>query len=101
MGHRTAEEAKQDYVSAMGEALGTLYPALCQEVALLFVVWQEYIELYGSKPSRVDLLNEAAPLFFRITQDSVWEGTILHIARLTDPPNQRGRAILRFERSRL
>jgi hypothetical protein len=79
MANRTAEEAKQDCIIAMGEPLGTLYHALWQEVAWLYVVWQEYVELYGSKPSRVDLLNEAAPLFLRITEDAIWDATILHM----------------------
>jgi hypothetical protein len=97
MGSRTAEQAKQDYIRAMGEPLGTLYNALWQEVAWLYVVWQEYVELYGSKPSRIDLLNEAAPLFFRITQDALWEGTILHIARLTDPAKSAGKSNLTIQ----
>jgi hypothetical protein len=63
MGSRTAEQAKQDYVRAMGEPLGNLYHALWQEVAWLYVVWQEYVELYGSKSSRIDLLNEARRSF--------------------------------------
>ncbi|WP_408068516.1 AbiU2 domain-containing protein [Vineibacter terrae] len=53
----------------------------------LHVKWEEYVELYGKRQSRVDLLNEAAPLFFRIVQDALWADTLLHIARLTDEPN--------------
>jgi hypothetical protein len=37
------------------------------------------------------LLNKAAPAFFRIVQDSLWEDTIIHIARLTDPPKSVGK----------
>ena len=39
----------------------------------------------------MELLNEAAPAFTRIVQDSLWEGVILHIARLTDPPKSVGK----------
>jgi len=48
--------------------------------------WREYEDLFGTKPSRIDLMNKAAPRFFRIVQDALWEDTILHISRLTDPP---------------
>jgi hypothetical protein len=44
------------------------------------------LELFGSKPARVELLNKAAPVFFRLIQDSLWDDILLHIARLTDPP---------------
>ena len=44
------------------------------------------MSLFGTKPSRVDLMNQAAPAFFRMIQDSLWEDALLHIARLTDRP---------------
>lgn len=89
--YRTAEEAKLEYIKCMGKPLGKLFHALWQEVAWLHSKWAEYVELFGTKPSRIELLNEAAPLFFRIVQDSLWEDTILHIARLTDPPKSVGK----------
>lgn len=69
----------------------SMFHALWQEVAWLHSKWTEYIELFGSKPSRVKLLNNAAPNFFRIVQDALWEGTLLHIARLTDSPKSAGK----------
>ena len=82
---RTADEVKREYADAMGEPLGKQFHALWQEVAWLHVKWEEYLELFGTKPSRIELLNKAAPRFFGIVQDLLWEETILHIARLTDP----------------
>jgi len=82
---RTADEALAHYTQEMGETLGTVYHHLWQELARLFAEWNEYVTLYGTKSSRVDLLNNAAPYFFRVVQDSLWEDTILHIARMTDP----------------
>ena len=70
----------------MGEALGKVFHALWQEVAWLYTKWGEYEALYGTKPSRIELMNQSAPRFFRIVQDSLWEETLMHIARLTDPP---------------
>lgn len=84
--HRTADECKQDHIDALGKEFGQLYHHLWQELVWLYSKWNEYVELFGTKPSRIDLINKAAPAFFYIVQDSLWEDMILHIARLTDPP---------------
>lgn len=86
MTHHSAAETKQRNITKMGEALGAQYSLLWQEVALLHRNWQQYAELFGTKPSRIELLNETAPYFFRMLQDDLWDVTLLHIARLTDPP---------------
>jgi hypothetical protein len=89
MGYMTADEAKQDYIAKMGEALGTQFSEFWKEVAYLHMKWQEYSDLFGTKNSRIDLVNEAAPIFFRVVQDVLLEDILLHIARLMDRP-QRG-----------
>lgn len=96
--NRTAEEVKQHYVEAMGKDLGSLYHALWNEVAWLYSKWMEYVELFGTKPSRIELLNKSASHFFRIVQDTLWEDCILHIARLTDPPKSAGKENLTIQR---
>lgn len=83
----TAEQAKQEYVDKMGEPLGAQFAELWQEVADLHMKWLEFVELFGVKESRIDLINQAAPQFFRVVQDVLWEDTLLHIARLTDKQN--------------
>jgi hypothetical protein len=88
----TAAEAKQSHIDHMGEELGTVYSALWQEVAWVYSKWHEYVELYGTKPSRIDLLNQSAAFFFKIVQDTLWNDVLLHICRLTDPPESRGKA---------
>jgi len=80
--HFTAEENKQNHVEKLGDELGSLYHELWNDVVRLHSKWDEFIELFGSKPSRVELLNKSAPLFFRTAQDSLWESTLLHITRL-------------------
>jgi hypothetical protein len=70
----------------MGKELGEIYSALWQEVTLLHFDWHEYVELFGTKATRIDLMNGAAPHFFRLVQDRLWEAALLHLARLTDPP---------------
>lgn len=85
-GYSTAEEVKQHHIDVMGEDLGSLYHALWNELAWLYSKWGEYVELFGTEPSRIGLINSAAGRFFRMVQDSFWEDFLLHIARLTDPP---------------
>lgn len=91
--HRTADEVKQHHVESMGKELGGLYHALWNEAAWLHLKWAEYVELFGTKPSRIELVNKAAGNFFRIIQDTLWEDCILHIARLTDPPKSFGNKV--------
>jgi hypothetical protein len=95
---QTADEARKSNIEKMGDALGTQFSELWQEVAQLHFIWAEYVALFGTKPSRVDLLNQAAPRFFRIVQDALWENTLLHIARLTDSPDSgKGKANLTIQ----
>ncbi len=82
--HFTTEEVKQDHVEKLGDELGNLYHELWNEVAELHLKWGEYVELFGTSPSRIELLNNSASLFFRTIQGSLWESTLLHITRLTD-----------------
>jgi hypothetical protein len=88
---RTAEESRQHCIKAMGDQLGQLYYALYNELAWLNLKWGEYVELFGTKPSRIDLLNSAAGDFFRIVQDGMWEESLLHVARITDSPRTAGK----------
>ena len=96
--HLTADEAKDTNVIAMGEELGLLYSALWQQVAGLHHKWTQYVVLFGTKESRVQLLNKAAGQFFRVVQDTLWDDTVLHIARLTDSPASIGKPNLSIRR---
>lgn len=94
----TAEQARARSVRAMGQELGETYEALWQEIVWLHSKWAEYAALYGTKESRVTLLNRAAPRFARLLQDTLWEDVVLHIARLTDPPKSAGKHNLTVQR---
>lgn len=96
--HRTAEESKKANVLAMGEELGLLYSELWQQLVGLHNKWAQYVVLFGTKQSRVELLNASAPTFFRVVQDTLWENAVLHIARLTDSPKSVGRPNLSIRR---
>ena len=82
--NRSAAEAEQDAVRAMGDRLGRIYHALWQEIARLHLQWCEYVELFGTNTSRVELMNRAAPRCFANFQQALLEGIILHVTRLTD-----------------
>ena len=91
MTSQTAEQARQENIAAMGEDLGRLYSALWQSLATTFFYWSEYVVLFGTKPERIQLLNQAAPHFFRMLQDELWDNSLLHLARLTDRASSPGK----------
>jgi hypothetical protein len=84
MTDRSAQEAQNHYVEKMGSALGLQFAALWQEVVYAHIKWSEFVNLFGTKPTRVELLNRAAPAFFSMLQGVLFEESLLHIARLTD-----------------
>jgi len=84
--HYTSDEVQQNYVAKMGDELGSLFNRFYNECAWLHLKRDEYEILFGTKQSRVDLLNSAASGFFRVVQTSLWEDVLLHICRLTDDP---------------
>lgn len=94
----TSLENKADHVSKMGEEIGLIYDALWQEIAWIHKKWAEYVALFGTTPERIELLNQAAPSFFRTVQDSMWEDVLLHLARLTDSPRSMGKSNLSMKR---
>jgi hypothetical protein len=96
--HRTPDESKDANAVEMGEELGLLYSALWQQVAGLHHKWEQYVVLFGTKESRVQLLNASAGQFFRVLQDTLWDDTLLHIARLTDSAKSAGKSNLSIRR---
>jgi hypothetical protein len=89
--NQTPEEIKQGYTDSMGSELGSLYSLLRKECTILYLEWAEFKELYGTSEERIRLLNQAASAFFFKLQGSMWERTLLHIARLTDPARSGGK----------
>jgi hypothetical protein len=96
MGTRqTAEEIKKEHLQVLGPTLGPLFHELYNEVVWLHAKWLEYQKLYTHSAKRIDLLNNTAPFFFKVIQIVLWENVILHIARLTDPPQSPGKKELK------
>ena len=84
---RTPAEVQTAYVQAMGKELGELFYATSSELTWIHWRWKQYRTLYGEKQSRINLLNEAAPLFFYIVHNVLFEDTLLAIARLVGAPS--------------
>jgi hypothetical protein len=95
---KSGEEVQASYIQAMGHELGELFHETSHELTWMHWRWKQYRTLFGEKPSRIDLLNEAAPLYFRIVQDVFFEDTLLAIARLVGPPKSSGKQNLTVER---
>jgi AbiU2 len=87
----TSDELEKRNIAKMGEALGKQYSALHNEVAILHLYWKEFLELFGTNQKRIDRLNQAAPGFFQMLQDELFQTNVLHLARLTDPPKSVGK----------
>jgi hypothetical protein len=82
--NRSYEEVHQEHLNTLGPDFGTYYSALYDECCNLHFKWNQYIELFGSSPERVKLLNQSAGRFFRLTQDIFIDDILLHLMRLTD-----------------
>lgn len=84
------EQVRDRSVAAMPTPLGEIHYALHNEVAWLHLKWKDFRALFGREQETIDLLNAAAPAFFHALQRMMWEDVLLHLCRLTDPP-QSGR----------
>jgi hypothetical protein len=88
---KSAEEVRKEHIDKMGFELGSLYNSLYNEIIWLHYKWSEFEELYGTKESRIQIINQSAFFFFFIIQKVLWENILLGIARITDPAKSRGK----------
>lgn len=70
--------------NSMPIEVNEVFEALYQKICDLYLKWIVFEQVYGAREN-VDLLNEAAPLFFRLAQDALLDAILLAIGRLTDP----------------
>lgn len=82
---QTAAEYRKEYLDNLGPQLGPIFSELRDDWAWLQIKWSECIELYGTSTERIELLNSAAGSLFQIVEYVMWEDTLLHLCRLTDP----------------
>jgi len=88
---QSMDEVHANYVTLMGDKLGTAFATLHRKLIELHIVWKQYQQLFGSDQETVELLNRTAALFFKIIQDEMWDSVLLGISRMTDPPETRGK----------
>lgn len=94
----SAAEVLQRNGIAMGEPLGALFTALSNELTWLFWQWHEFVQLYGTKPSRIEIMNRSAPFFFWMLQRMFWNDALLGLSRITGPESSRGQSNLTLQR---
>lgn len=87
-------EVRAQCIEAMGSDLGALYCDLNDHLLDILLLWKQYEMLFGVNPETVQVLNDSAPTFFSILQAQLWDGVILGISRLTDPPVSAGKKTL-------
>lgn len=94
----SAEQVRETKIASMGPELGELHYALYNEVAWLHMKWNDFRALFGTSPERIEFLNRVAPAFFHDLQATLFEDALLHLCRLTDPPESVGRPNLSIRR---
>lgn len=91
MGTRTADEVRREMIEKLGDDFGTLLGSLYFEILWLTHKWHAFRELFCSKSSRIDLMNESSSFFFFTVQEVLRDDLLLTIAKLTDPPESMGK----------
>lgn len=95
---RTEENIRAEKVAAMGSQLGELHFLLWKDVTWLHFEWNQYAELFGTDPSRIEVMNAAAPHFFWSLERVLWQDILLSLSRLSDPTGTGGQQNLTFRR---
>jgi hypothetical protein len=88
---KAAQEVKQEMIDKMGVEFGSLFYSLRNELLWLTYRWIEFRELYGTKETRVQLLNNSAPFLFYTIQNVLWENLLLGVAKIMDSPISMGK----------
>jgi hypothetical protein len=48
------------------------------------VYWGEFVEMFSTKQSRLEIMNESAPAFFHMLQGELGDSILLQLSRITD-----------------
>jgi hypothetical protein len=96
----TPGEMLANYIDVMGQQLGEMFNATSTELSLINCRWNQYRILFGddTPPGRIDFLNQAAPFFFRLVHDVLFEDAVLAIARIVAPTESVGKPSLTIRR---
>ena len=85
LGSASGDEILRQHVTTLGPELGSVFHELRGDLLLLNEKWRAYLDLFGSSPRRVDLLDRAAPRFFALLRPTLFDDMALHLVRLTAP----------------
>jgi hypothetical protein len=77
--------------------IADVFDELDQHISSLHAHWLIFEQLFATSKERVELLNQCAPIFFRLCQDLFWDSVILSIGRLTDPQKSAGKDTLSLD----
>ncbi|WP_283742706.1 hypothetical protein [Sideroxydans sp. CL21] len=77
--------------------LSDIWEFLNSQVVWLHGRWIVYRQIYGTNPKRIDLINEAAPTFFWMIEQSLMNDVQLTLVKLADPSTTCGRENLTLE----
>ena len=80
-----------DLIKPLQNDIVDIYKSLSEETTWLFGRWIVFCQLFWAKKENVDLLNEFAPSFFRMMQDTYIYYVIITICRITDPLKSLGK----------
>jgi len=90
MNYKDSDQVREEHISKLGQNFGSICNALRNECVWVNLKWQKYVGLFGTNKKRIDILNRTAPSFW-VVQGALWDDTLLHLCRLTDPPKSMGR----------
>jgi hypothetical protein len=77
--------------------IGPAFLALSSDLIWIYARWLTFKELFSHSEERIALLNDAAPNFFYITEETLRDAVVLGICRLADPLEMAGRTNLVLE----
>jgi hypothetical protein len=84
-------EVRANAIRDMGEARGTMFHELWNELAWTYAKWEEYLCLFGSGEDRIQWMNSVVPRCMHQIQMAMWRDILLQICRFTDPPKSCGK----------
>lgn len=90
---RTAEEATQARIDALGPEFGPLFRHVETDLYSLRNLWRMYVAFFGTSNERVELLNASSGPTAFVLEQTLFQSALLSLCRMTDPPSgQKGRS---------
>ena len=79
-------ERVERYGSELGEPFHYMYNHWCE----VWLLYKQYVTLFGTNEKRIQLLNTAAPTLFSNVEKYFWEAIVLGLCRINDPVKSMG-----------